>query len=78
MPVRPTLLELRRQYGISSAQLARAAHVPLYQSYTVEVGGYIHTEIAEKVIQAFSLLVRHRYTIADIQFRIGNLPWIIA
>ncbi len=66
MKRKPTLLELRRQHNITSSQLAKAANMPLYQSYTVEVGGFTHKVIAEKVIAAFSSLVKKRYTLLDI------------
>jgi hypothetical protein len=66
MERKPTLLQLRRFYNITSDQLARAAGLPLYQSYTVEVGGFTSKHIAERVLFAFSRLVRRRFTLADI------------
>jgi hypothetical protein len=66
MERKPTLLELRRRYNITSSQLAKTANIPLYQSYTVEVGGFTHKVIAEKVVAAFSSLVKKRYTLSDI------------
>ena len=48
MERKPTLLELRRQHNITSSQLAKKANIPLYQSYTVEIGGFTHKVIAEK------------------------------
>ncbi|HTI14807.1 MAG TPA: hypothetical protein VL461_09590 [Dictyobacter sp.] len=66
MERKPTLLQLRRFYNITSAQLAQAAGVPLYQSYTVEVGGYTSRHIAERVLHAFSWLVKRRVTLNDV------------
>ncbi|HTI14747.1 MAG TPA: hypothetical protein VL461_09290 [Dictyobacter sp.] len=66
MERKPTLLQLRRYYNITSDQLARAAGLPLYQSYIVEVGGFTSRHIAERVLLAFSRLVRRRFTLTDI------------
>lgn len=67
MEHKPTLLQLRRQYDLTSSQLATAANLPLYQTYTVEIGGFIQKEVAEKVVSAFSLLVKKSYTLSDIR-----------
>jgi hypothetical protein len=66
MKRKPTLLELRRKHNITSSQLATAANIPLYQSYTVEVGGFTKKDIAEKVLAAFSTLTKKRFTLSDI------------
>ena len=72
MEEKPTLLQLRRSYNantdipITSQQLAQAAHVPLADEFMMELGRPVSAEIANRVIDTFSQLTGHRYTLANI------------
>ncbi len=72
MEEKPTLLQLRRSYNnstdtpITSQQLAQAARVPLADEFMMELGRPVSAEIANRVINTFSKLAGHRYTLANI------------
>lgn len=69
---KPTLLSIRKRTDITTEQLALAAGVTLSQAYTVEIGGFVHTDVAQKVIKAFVQLSGIYYTLDDI--RLHNVP----
>ena len=69
---KPTLLSIRQRTSITTEQLALAAGVTLSQAYTVEIGGFVHMDIAQKVIKAFVQLSGMYYTLDDI--RLHNVP----
>lgn len=64
---KPTLLSIRHRTDITSGQLALAAGVSLRDTYTVEIGGFARTDIAERVLDAFSRLTGTTYTLNDIK-----------
>ena len=69
---KPTLLSIRQRTDITTEQLALAAGVTLSQAYTVEIGGFVHTDVAQKVMKAFAQLSGMYYTLDDI--RLHNVP----
>ena len=71
---KPTLLRLRQQTGISTQELAQQAGVSLTEAYVVEIGGFANSEVAEKVIRAFSLLSGTAYTLDDIRLQNVSTP----
>jgi predicted transcriptional regulator len=66
---KPTLLSIKQRTGITTEQLASEAGVTLGQAYTVEIGGFVDREIAERVIKAFTKLTGLQYTLDDIQLQ---------
>ena len=69
---KPTLLSIKQRTGVTTEQLAAEADVTLGQAYTVEIGGFVDKEIAERVLNAFTKLTGLRYTSDDIQLQ--NVP----
>lgn len=57
------LMNIRREHGLTTAQLAQAAHVPLRVVYLCEIGGWVDEADAGKVAQALSRLVGKLYTL---------------
>ncbi len=68
---KPTLLSIkqRTQRHITTEQLAKEAGVTLGQAYTVEIGGFVARDIAERVIAAFTKLTGMHYTLDDIRLQ---------
>ena len=71
---KPTLLSLRQLTTITTQEVAEMAGVSLTQAYVVEIGGFTESEIAEKVISAFSTLSGTRYTLEDICLQNVSMP----
>lgn len=69
---KPTLLSIKQRTGITTEQLAIEAGVTLGQAYTVEIGGFVDREIAERVLKAFTKLTGLQYNLDDIQLQ--NVP----
>lgn len=69
---KPTLLSIKHRTGITTEQLAAEAGVTLGQAYTVEIGGFVDKELAERVMAAFTKLTGLHYTLDDIQLQ--NVP----
>jgi hypothetical protein len=67
-----TLLTLCRKAHITSEQLAREAGLPVYQIYTVEIGGYCQERIVKQVVDAYNKLSRQQHTIDEIQWKRAN------
>ena len=53
---RPCFLWLRREYGLTSEQVAQEAGLPLADEYQAEIGCGVAPETAERVRAAFSRL----------------------
>lgn len=66
---KPTLLSIKHRTGITTEQLATEAGVTLGQAYTVEIGGFVDREVAERVLNAFTKLTGLHYTLDDIQLQ---------
>jgi len=71
---KPTLLSIkhRAHLRVNTEQLASEAGVTLGQAYTVEIGGFVDIDIAERVVAAFVRLTGTHYTLDDIQLQ--NVP----
>ena len=59
--------QVRRASGLTSREVATLAEVPLREEYLFEIGGPTSPETRRKIIQAFSRLTGHAYTIADFE-----------
>ena len=66
---KPTLLSIKHGTGITTEQLAAEAGVTLGQAYTVEIGGFVDRDLAERVVSAFAKLTGLHYTLDDIQLQ---------
>ncbi len=62
---RPSFLWLRREYGLTSEQVAQEAKLPLADEYQAEIGCEVTPDIAERVRAAFSRLTRKTWTMQE-------------
>ncbi|HLZ59278.1 MAG TPA: hypothetical protein VKR06_20235 [Ktedonosporobacter sp.] len=61
------LLHIRREHGLTSAQLAEAAGVPLRVAYLGEIGGLVGEEDAMMILKALSRLTGNIYTVETVE-----------
>jgi hypothetical protein len=68
---KPTLLSIKQKAHrkVTTEQLAKEAGVTLGQAYTVEIGGFVDADTAERVVAAFTKLTGMHYTLDDIQLQ---------
>jgi len=69
---KPTLLNLREKYSISTVKLALAAQVPPEMVYFMLVGIPVTRADAILVLQALSQLTSVDYTLEDVQVIIST------
>lgn len=63
----PRFQQLRREAGLTSQMVADAAKVSLTDEYLFEIGGRVNETIKHKIIQAYSTLIGHFYTLSDFE-----------
>jgi hypothetical protein len=73
---KPTLMQIRRDYGLQSSKLANVAGVPLRIEYQAEIGALVYKNDAEKILHALSSLTGMRYSLENvsIQVKLGVMP----
>ena len=60
-----TFQQLRRAKGLTSQDVADAAGISLTDEYLFEIHCLTDEAIKHRIIQAFSILTGHRYTLQD-------------
>jgi hypothetical protein len=69
---KPTLMQVRRDKGLQSSQLASAANLPLRIEYQAEIGVLVDKEIAERILYALSCLTDEKYTLDNVVINIKS------
>ncbi len=59
---KPKIRDIRRQYGLTSRDVADAAGVELQTEYLLEIGGLVGSEEVEQVLNALSRLTGEQFT----------------
>ena len=59
--------DIRRQYDLTSRQVADAAGVDLQIEYLMEIGGMVSTTQAEQILQALSRMTGQHYTLENVE-----------
>jgi len=67
---KPTLGEVRRKHGLTTAQLAETAAVPLREVYQVEIGVAVSYGQAIRLLEALNTLSKQQYTLEMVHISI--------
>ncbi len=59
---KPKIRDIRRQYGLTSRDVADAAGVELQTEYLLEIGGLVSSKEVECVLDALSHLTGEQFT----------------
>jgi hypothetical protein len=67
-----TLMQIRRDHGLQSSELANVAGVPLRIEYQAEIGALIDRNEAEKILHALSSLTGTRYSLENVSIEVKS------
>lgn len=67
---KPTLMQVRRDHGLQSQELANHAGVPLRIEYQAEIGALITIDEAERILHALSHLTGTHYSLDSVSINV--------